>query len=254
MSTYRPEDLDELLGAFALDAVDDDERRLLDAYVAANPRARSELEQHREVATLLAFTGSAAPEGLWDRIAASLDEPAPAPGPELAKVLPMAPAAHRRRRWNGTALGAAAAGVAAAVTIGVLGAMVLERQRDLDDLRPQAVAGTVTAGFGQAMADPASVRVELVGEDGTLSAQAVVEPDGIGFLAAGGLPELADDRTYQLWGVVEGKVISLGVLGSRPGIETFTVDGDLTALVVTEEERGGVPVSEQPALLAGELS
>jgi anti-sigma factor RsiW len=254
MTTYRPDDIDELLGAYALDAVDDDERRLLDAYVAVNPRARAEVEQHREVATLLAFTGSAAPDGLWDRIAASLEEAAPEPGPELAKVMPFGARSARRRRWSATAIGAAAAGVAAAVAIGVLGSLALERQRELDQLRPQAVAGTVTEGFGQAMADPASAKVVLRAEDGSLAVQAVVEPDGVGFLAAGGLPALPDDRTYQLWGVVEGKVISLGVLGNRPDIETFTVEGDLTALVLTEEEWGGVPVSEQPALLAGELS
>jgi anti-sigma factor RsiW len=253
MSTHRPEDLDELLGAFALDAVDDDERRLVETYLEANPRARAEVQQHREVATLLAFSGSRAPEGLWDRIASSLDEPAPEPGPALATILPMAPAAERAKRRRGTGLAAAAAGVAAALLIGVLGGMVLDRQRQLDDLRPQAVAGTVSDGFGQAMADPGSAKVQLAAPDGSLTAQAVVEPGGVGFLAAGSLPALAEDRTYQLWGVVEGEVISLGVLGNRPGIETFTVDGDLSALVLTDEERGGVAVSEQPALLVGEL-
>jgi hypothetical protein len=42
---------------------------------------------------------------------------------------------------------------------------------------------------------------------------------------------LGPDRTYQLWGVIGDQVISLGVLGARPGVEPFTVDGDLTALV-----------------------
>ena len=72
MSTLdrRPDDIEELLGAYALDAVDDDERRLVEAYLATNPRARAEVDQHREVATLLAFGGADAPEGLWDRIAA----------------------------------------------------------------------------------------------------------------------------------------------------------------------------------------
>src|SRR5204862_2371026 len=95
----RPNDIDELLGAYALDAVDDDERRAVDAYLATNPRARAEVDQHREVATLLAFGAAAAPEGLWDRIASSIaemDADAPEPGPELAKVLPARPP---RRRW-----------------------------------------------------------------------------------------------------------------------------------------------------------
>src|SRR5829696_5058624 len=102
----RPEEIEELLGAYALDAVDPDEREIVEQYLATHPRARAEVSQHQEVATLLAFTGTTAPEGLWDRIAASLEEQAPEPGPELAKVLPMAPPAARPRRWSGPALGA----------------------------------------------------------------------------------------------------------------------------------------------------
>ena len=72
MST-NPFDMDDLLGAYALDAVDDDERRAVEDYLAANPRARAEVQEHREVATMLAWSGMDAPEGLWDRIVGSLD-------------------------------------------------------------------------------------------------------------------------------------------------------------------------------------
>lgn len=245
---YRSEDIESLLGAYALDAVDDEERRVVEQHLAVDPRARAEVNEHREVATMLAWTGSPAPEGLWDRIAGALEDRAPEPGPELARVLPMA---GRRRR---TAAGAWLLGAAAAVVIAVLGVMVADRGRELDRLRPQAVEAAVTLGFSQAVADPAAAKVELLSEDGRTRAQAVVEPSGVGYVAAGGLPELPEGRTYQLWGVVSGKVISLGVLGPRPEVETFTVAGDLTALVITEEEGGGVPVSANPAALAGELA
>ena len=98
-----PEEIEALLGAYALDAVDDDERREIEEYLAQNPRARSEVDTHREVATLLAFSGAPAPEGLWDRIAGALEERAPEPGPELAKVLPARAAAlaHGGRRRRG---------------------------------------------------------------------------------------------------------------------------------------------------------
>ena len=94
----RPQDVEELLGAYALDAVDDDERRIVEDYLATNPRARAEVQQHREVATMLAFTGAPAPEGLWDRIAASIEGQPPQPGPELAKVLPVT-GRRRGRSW-----------------------------------------------------------------------------------------------------------------------------------------------------------
>ena len=86
-----PYELDELLGAYALDALEPDERRRVEEYIAVNPRAAAEVQQHREVATMLAFTGMSAPDDVWTKIAAEIDAEAPAPGPELAKVLSMEP-------------------------------------------------------------------------------------------------------------------------------------------------------------------
>ena len=54
----RPfDDIEELLGAYALDAVDPDERRQVEAFLQTSPRARAEVDQHREVAALFAFGG-----------------------------------------------------------------------------------------------------------------------------------------------------------------------------------------------------
>ena len=77
--------------------------------------------------------------------------------------------------------------------------------------------------------------------------------DEIPVLLARELPALPDDRTYQLWGVIDGKVISLGVLGASPKVVAFPADKALATLVLTDEARGGVPVSAQPALAAGDL-
>src|SRR5688500_16211680 len=100
---FDAEELDELLGAYALDAVSEDERRAIDEYLRVNPRARAEVEEHREVASLLAWSGTPAPEGLWDKIASSLDESPPEPKGELAAVLAMDDARRarpRRSRWS----------------------------------------------------------------------------------------------------------------------------------------------------------
>jgi anti-sigma factor RsiW len=90
--------IEELLGAYALDAVDDEERARVETYLDANPHARAEVWRHREVAALLAVGTERPPEGLWDRIAGALEETPPAPGPLLAKVMPMDRAPARRRR------------------------------------------------------------------------------------------------------------------------------------------------------------
>jgi anti-sigma factor RsiW len=71
-------EIEELLGAYALDAVDPDERRLVEAHLAVCPRCRDELAGHLEVASWMAGGGSRAPEGVWDRIVDALDDAGPA--------------------------------------------------------------------------------------------------------------------------------------------------------------------------------
>ena len=259
------EPIEELLGAYALDAVDPDEKRSVEEYLANNPRARAEVEQHREVATMLAYSGTTAPDGLWDRIASALDEPAPVPGPELARILPppdrvvglatRAPSG-RRRLWTRTTAGALAA--AAAIAIAVLSATLVERARELDRLRQAAAAPTLSQLYGSALRLNTTKLVDLRSGDGNLAATAAFEPDGTGYLSANRLPQLDEAKTYQLWGAVDAgqgvKVISLGVLGRHPDIVPFVVgQGKLVALVITEEGKGGVPVSTQQAALKGDV-
>jgi anti-sigma-K factor RskA len=243
MSTLRPDDIEELLGAYALDAIDDDERRMVDAYIITNPRARAEVDQHREVATLLAFGGTDAPDGLWDRIVLSLDEieaEAPSPGPELAKVLP-ARRPPRRRWWLGAL--AAAAALIAVVALSV----ALVRK---DDGGP-----SLASAYATAKDDPANKTV-LLTTNGTTRATAVLEPSGRAFLDPTSLPALASDRTYQLWGVVEGESapVSLGVLGPNPQLTMFGVGGPLQALAITDEKAGGVVQTQQTPQIVGAVS
>jgi anti-sigma-K factor RskA len=233
--------LDELLGAYALDAVSDEERREIEQYLAVNPRARAEVEAHREVATMLAWSGTAAPEGLWERIAGQLESDAPKPAGELAAVLAFDPVAARqsgverrparRSRLARTGLAwvgaAAAAAVVAVLAVGVIG--------DDDDSR-SPLESAVAAARSERGSSTATLRTA----DGQPGADVVIDPEGHGYLLADALPELPADRTYQLWGVIEGKAISLGVLGRAPHIETFTVDGPLSTLVITNEVAGGV--------------
>ena len=85
-------------------------------------------------------------------------------------------------------------------------------------------------------------------------AEAVLEPSGLGFLSASELPALPESETYQLWGVyADDDVISLGVIGNRPGIEPFTAEGDVQAVVITREAAGGVVSSTSGAFLVGAL-
>ena len=67
------EEIQELLGAFALDAVDGDEAEAIELHLRECPRCRAEVTEQREVAALLAHTGATAPEGVWVRILEELE-------------------------------------------------------------------------------------------------------------------------------------------------------------------------------------
>ena len=229
-------ELDELLGAYALDAVDADERRRVDDYLEVNPRASAEVRAHREVATMLAFTGMDAPDDLWGRIADDIGEQAPPPGPELAKVMSME--AHpRRRRISAVApwiVSAAAAAVIGFVAIGLAGSA-------------EAPDESISSALEVARADRDSLATTLVSDASDASAEAIIDQDGHGFVVGSDLPPLPDDQTYQLWGVVEGgQVISLGIFGPNPEVETFTVEGSVTALAITIEDSPGVVSNGNP--------
>ncbi len=70
-------DLDDLLGAYALDAVNEDERKLVDAYLLRSPAARAEVQRHHDVAAAIAASPGEAPAPLWLRIEALLDDRSP---------------------------------------------------------------------------------------------------------------------------------------------------------------------------------
>ena len=249
--THR--EIEELLGAYALDAVDGSEAEQVADHLLDCARCRAEVAEHREVAALLAQGGSPAPAELWDRIATSIEGTGPS---EQDKLLVAPPLFSRpregagRRHWRNRATLAVAA-VAAAVSA-VLGVLVVGQgdkiERQGEELARIAEDDGLSNALETAMADPAAELVTLRSADGEHDAQAVMTGT-TGFLAAGALPELPEGRTYQLWGDVGDRRISLGVLGNRPKVASFAVSGQIVALAITEEEGAGVVVSEQPPVV-----
>ena len=63
-----PEEIAELLPAYALDAVDDDERAAIDAYLTSHPEERDALADLQVTASMLAHTGGPPPDGVWERL------------------------------------------------------------------------------------------------------------------------------------------------------------------------------------------
>jgi anti-sigma-K factor RskA len=251
VSPLAHEDIQELLGAYALHAVDPDEAALVEAHLQECPRCRAEVEGHREVATMLGNTGGDAPPGVWDRIASQLEDTPPPMRLEVQEGAPVTPIAPRRRD-GASRFAAVALGAAAALVIAVLGVQVVRQQDQLDDMEAVLEAGSTEAAANLAFGDPDATKVQLQSTDGTTIARAVVLPDGSAYLMGHELPGLDDDRTYQLWGDTgDGTLVSLGLLGADPTTVTFRAGGDLAALAITEEEAGGVVQSRNPAVVAG---
>lgn len=256
--SWSHEEIIELLGAYALDAVEPHEAEVVEAHLAGCPRCAAEVAEHREVAAMLAHSGAPAPDGLWARIAESLEETPPTitlplPGPPRADARVVELGARRRGPVPWLPVGAAAAAVL--VVVGVVAGLLVagdsggapDRSADVAIVELEDVARRV-------LNDPDVTRVTLTAPDGGLEAPAAIDDDGSGYLLASALPALDPSRTYQLWGVHGDVVVSLGVLGAEPGVVAFHADEGLQALVITEEVSGGVPSSSNPAFLVGELS
>lgn len=246
------QEIQELLGAYALNAVDGDEARLVEEHLAECPRCRAEVAEHREVAALLTSgTGADAPEGVWDRIAADLgDVPPPVPI-EVAFGRREREAPARRR---GPVLAGLAA-AAAVIVVALMGAVLVNQRGDLDRMEDQ-LAVAQQDDLGDLLAVPGTQVVDLHSEDGTTEARAVVGEDGDSVLLATGLPALDGEHTYQLWGLPEGRqsMVSLGVLGPDPGESAFHVDGGITTLAISEEPAGGSTQPSTAAVVSGSIA
>jgi len=235
------EELQELLGAYALDAVDPDEALLVENHLRECPRCRAEVAELREGAGLLGQSGSDAPDGVWDRIAASL---ADTPPPLRLEVQRERRAARSRPR----PIVVANAAVAAVVLV-VLAVSVVSLRNHVDDLEGRRT--DVAAAAQEALTANGSRVAHLSGANG-LSAAAVVRDNGQGYFLGAGLPPL-DHRIYQLWGATDaGQIISLGTMAG-PGVYAFSADPSVHQVMVTEEN-APVPAPTGSPIATGTLA
>lgn len=242
------QEIQELLGVYALDAVDSEEAGLIEVHLRDCPRCRAEVAAHRETAAVLAHTGSSAPPGVWERIAGNLEEEAP-PQLDMAKVVALRP----RRRSVPIAAAAAVAAVAAAV-IAVLGVQVDRLGNRTASLEAALGSQGLDQAVQVALFDEGARRVDLRSNEGVTLAQAVVRKSGEAYFVPHSLPALSSDQTYQLWAIVDDRAVSVGVLGAQPGVSAFKIAGSgVTLLAVTTEQAGGVVSSKKAPVLKGAL-
>ena len=239
MSDLGHEEIRQLLGAFALDAVDEHESTAVHAHISTCKECEAEVAEHREVAAMLANTGGDAPAHLWDRIEARLEPPhSNASVIELADHPRAGSRTERTSRHRARWLGVAAAVVAVALLAGQL----VHLQGRIDQLQGQGAQAQLVRAAETALHAPVASKVTLISSADARVAQIAVLPGGSAFLLNDALPALPSARTYQLWGQEGHTLVSLGLLGSHPTAIAFQLGhGDvISRYAVTDERAGGV--------------
>jgi anti-sigma-K factor RskA len=241
----------DLLAAFALDAVDGGiEHDQIESHLNECPRCATEIVALRDVASALGNCVEPVPERLWSVISSRLSvSKQEEPAPPLLKVLPSrtgkkasrvsaeTPRSRTGRRYLIVVTSVAAAAAAVAAVLG----FSLVRTSDQND-RLQAQIGSNSSSVVAALETPGHTLVSLRAPNHAKLAQFVLLPSGRGYLVSSALPKLTPDHTYQLWGIIEGQAISLGLLGPAPSQAAFTVAGSSgvpSQLGVTAEPAGG---------------
>jgi anti-sigma factor RsiW len=277
------EDVAELLGVYALDALEPGEAARVEAHLAACPRCSAEVAGHYEVAGVLANSGAEAPAELWDRIAERLDSPDNPVGPDspdwekLAVRLDRPPGIpdvladqSDQQAAGSPAVGAPAAGgavvpmdqsrrrsravtrvvtlvaTAAAVLALLLGVQVSHLNHQVGQLQSASSQPGLSRAVQTALEEPSTKRVKLV-PSGAPSASGptvtvALTTSGTAYLIPQDLSALPSGKSYQLWGEIDGRMISLGLLGPHPAVTAFSVNpkASVAVFAITAERSGGV--------------
>lgn len=232
----------DLTAAYALDALDADERAAYERHLAGCEACQAEL------ASLTDVTGALAVAAIGPAPRAELrDEILAAARADGYTVVPIEVGAERRRRrgWAPVLGMAAAAAAVVAVATGIWAGGL---SNDLDSTREALERERQAAAV---LADPSARTVAVNGAQGRL----VVAEDGRAVLVLDGLDDAPPGKTYEVW-VIEGDTPSPA--GLFPGAETPTtvpVEADVPAgsvVAVTVEVAGGVETPTSAPVVASE--
>jgi anti-sigma-K factor RskA len=230
----------ELTAGYALDALDQDERRAYEAHLPACATCQQELESFWETSEALAVaaSGPAPSPGLRDRILADVRaEP-------LQNVIPL-----QARRRRAVPVLAVATAVAAVVAVAV-GLWAVNLSSDLDETRSALERANAAAAV---LADPDARSVALAEGSGRL----VVDPDRRAVLVVDGLGPAPEGKTYEMWVASEGQDPQpAGVFpGAEVGRDVVPVEGtveDGQVVLVTIEDAGGVDAPTTEPILGSQ--
>ncbi len=196
-----PEELRSLLGAFALGAVDTNEREEVERFVLDDHDARTELHQLEHAVAWLGHASPRPTAASWDAVRAEMNRDLLGAVPSNVSELraPRAPEIGQRTlRGRGAWRRVTAIAAAAALVVGI----------------SIAVAGVIDSDSTTRTATAVALRAP----DGVAVVNVRVDPDGKGSIAASTLPAAPAGHEYQLWTQpsAEAPMKSAGLLGRAP--------------------------------------
>lgn len=227
-------DVHTMTGAYALDALPAAERDAFEDHLALCAACRRELAELQETAGRLgAAVATPPPAQLRASVLGAVRGVRQLP-PDEGPIIPI-----RGRRWPlRAAVAAAAAGIVAAMALGV---QVLRSDQRLDDAdRSLAQARQERAELTAVLTAP-DARVIVSREQGMRATVVVSRERGKVAFVPQDLRSLGAKRTYQLWLISPDGARSAGVLDAQPVVSDASPSA--TTLGVTVEPRGG---SKQP--------
>jgi anti-sigma factor RsiW len=231
------QDPHDLVAAYALDALDDDERARFERHLAECEQCSADLAELQGAVSALAYAaeGPEPPASLRGQIV------------DAARSEPRAEVIRLPRRWAMPAV-AAAAVAAASVAIG-LGIWASSLSHSLD--RERSAKSAYEQAARLLAANPRAKA--LTGARGSL----LIAADGRAAIVVCGLNEAPTGRAYEAW-VVSGQTprragLFEGGTGCRPVLLTRSVPPQST-VAVTLERKGGVDKPTTPILFSAEAA
>ncbi len=230
-------DLHHLAAAYALDALDDQERIAFEAHYPRCEICSAEVHDYRETAAFLAGAEAADPPADMEaRVMEAIGRVRQIPPIVPDRVVELAD--RRAARTRRASIGAAAT----AIVIAVVGFAVA--------LRDSGVGSDIEAVFEA----PDAVVTSLDGDGGTIQVIWSQERDQVALVGTG-LANPGAGRTYALWFLLDEGVAPAGLFApDRDGVVRAVIDVDDIdggGFGVTVEPDGGSPQPTGPVLYAG---
>jgi anti-sigma-K factor RskA len=213
------DDLHVLSGSYALDAVSDAERAEFERHLQHCPTCEAEVRGLRETAARLALACAMTPPARMERrvLAAAY---------QTRQLPPLSADRPRRAFPRRLAVLAAAAGVAAAVALGIT---QQSAQHQLDQARATAIARVVTAPD----AHVETARTSAGGSVTVVTSAALREA----VVSASGMASLPSSRVYQVWVMSPSGARSAGLMHGSSLLASAVRPGD--RIGITVEPAGG---------------